>query len=86
MTKKPGEDSSSASRGIKGSAISVGGDATGNVFTVGNKNKVDAKLQVHLNKVVLPPPGSVDLGKELEQIRSLLQAKGGDNQQKIVQR
>src|SRR5215212_5778487 len=64
-------------------SVSIGRDAVGNVITTGDRNKVDARIDARLSKTALPPAGSVDIGKELAQIRTVLERLGGEQKGKI---
>lgn len=64
-------------------SVNVGGDAVGNVITTGDRNKVDATIDARLVKTTLPPASSVDISKELVQIRAVLERIGGEQAGKI---
>jgi hypothetical protein len=66
-----------------GRSVNVGGDAVGNAIVTGDRNKVDAKIEAKLVKTTLPSAGSIDLSKELAQIRAILERIGGEHAGKI---
>src|SRR5262249_21662793 len=63
--------------------VSFEGDAAGNVVTTGDRNKVDAKIDVELVKTELPQPDSVNISLELARIRAILEKIGGEHASKI---
>ena len=64
-------------------STNIGGNAVGNVITTGDKNKVNAKINASLKKVSLPPPDTINLSRELAQIRLILEGIAGENNQKL---
>src|SRR4051794_26069462 len=58
-------------------SVSIGRDAVGNVVVTGDRNRVHARIDARPTKTTLPPAGSVDLGRELAAIRTLLESLGG---------
>jgi hypothetical protein len=64
-------------------SIKVGRDAVGNIMTVGNQNRIESDVKAELKKTTLPAAGSVDIGKELENIRAVLERIGGEKADKI---
>src|ERR1700680_964048 len=66
-----------------GRSVNVGGDTVGNVIVTGDRNKVDAKIEAKLIKAKLPSADSVDLSKELAQIRVVLERIDGEHSGKI---
>jgi hypothetical protein len=85
----PAEPRAGAGRREEGSAmtgsrsISIGRDAVGNVMVAGDRNRVDARIEAKPAKAALPPAGSVDIGKELTQIRAVLKRLGGEQAGKV---
>lgn len=66
----------------KSKSVSIGRDAVGSVFTTGDGNKIDAKINVSLTKAALPDGNAVDIAKELAQIRAVLQRSGSEHIEK----
>jgi hypothetical protein len=66
-----------------GRSVNVGGDTVGNVIVTGDRNKVDAKIEAKLIKAKLPSADSVDLSKELAQIRVVLERIDSEHSGKI---
>ncbi|MFL6313337.1 MAG: hypothetical protein ACJ71W_14645 [Terriglobales bacterium] len=62
-------------------SVSVGGNAARNVITTGDHNQVNAKIESLVEN--LPPAGSVDIKKELAEIRSILERIPGEHTAKI---
>lgn len=60
-------------------SVSVGGDATGNVFQTGDDNV--ASLQ--FTQTTLPPPESIDIKAELAALRELIGQLQSEDQKKI---
>jgi hypothetical protein len=67
----------------KTGSVNVGRDAVGNVITTGVRNRIDSKIAVQLVKTSLPSAGSVDLPKELADIRAILERIGGEHTGKV---
>jgi hypothetical protein len=61
----------------------IGGAAVGNVITTGDQNKIRAEINAKLVKTTLPSVDTVDVSKELAQIRAILQRIGGEHSRKI---
>jgi len=69
---------------MKGSRMAnISRDAVGNVITTGDRNTIEAKIESKLTKTTLPSAASVDLSKELTQIRIILGRIGGQHTSKI---
>lgn len=64
-------------------SVDVGRDAIGNAITTGDRNRVDAKIKVQVAKTPPPAASSVDVAKELAEIRAVLDRLGGEHTRKI---
>ena len=64
-------------------SVDIGGDATGNVITTGDKNKIRTKIKVVRIKTPLPPAESIDIAQELAQIRAILARVAGEQAGKV---
>ena len=64
-------------------SIRIGRDAVGSVMVTGDQNRVDARIEAKQTKAALLPAGSVDIGKELAQIRAVLERLGGEQAGKV---
>ena len=64
-------------------SVNIGGDAVGNVVTTGDRNKIDAKIEAKLVRTTLPSAESIDISRELAQIRAILERMGGEHAGKI---
>jgi hypothetical protein len=64
-------------------SVIVGRDAVGNVITTGDRAKVRAKIDAKLVRTVLPSADSIDLSKELAEIRVILDRIGGEHAAKM---
>jgi hypothetical protein len=64
-------------------SVTFGRDAVGNLVTTGNRNKIDAKIEAKLVRTSLPVASSVDLSKELADIRTILERLGGEHASKV---
>ena len=60
-------------------SVSVGGDAIGSVFVIGDQNVVTAKIE----QVTLPPPETVDIGLEIQALREALVGLDAPDARKI---
>jgi hypothetical protein len=65
-------------------SVNIGRDAIGNINAIGNQNSIDANMEAKLVRTTLPALSSVDISRELEQIRSILKQVGGEHTSKIV--
>lgn len=69
-----------ASRPLGSRAVSIGGDARGNVIQTGDGNVASVRYQ----HVSLPPPASVDMRAEVMALRELLTGLGSEHGKKIA--
>jgi hypothetical protein len=65
-------------------SVNIRRDAVANIIATGDDNQVDAKIDARLVKTTLPAASSVDISKELEEIRAILERVGGEHRGKIA--
>jgi hypothetical protein len=71
-----------SSRTSGGRSLSIGRDAIGNVIVTGDQNRTNVRI-VAIHRTTLPPANSIDIGKELDVIRAILEPISGEQSGKI---
>ena len=61
----------------------IGRDAVGNIIITGDKNKIKAQIDAALKKAASRPASSIDISKELQQIRIILEKVAGEHVKKV---